>query len=272
MQAIVIRRHYDEVIASHYDFDPQSVLADSFDRAMDQIRRQRSESDKGPLAVLDLGVGTGLFLDKLRADIGWEIQPFGLDLSPKMIDIARTRIPDLVPAIDDAANLDNHFQSMSFDLICTHFITGFVPVTVLAPKIANKLERGGLWSFVGGARTGFPHLRRKAESLPFKKWLFGSSSLHFEDLVCNPIDQDEVVRTLKESGFTVCEAETFCPNLHFTNLKDFMEFAYYGGWLTPFVESMGLHRAGLLIRWFLNAFYFPTHDQHKIVLALARKD
>lgn len=272
MQANVIRRHYDEVIASHYDFDPQSVLADSYDRAIDQIRRQNNGRINGSLSVLDLGVGTGMFLEKLRGDVGWDIQPFGLDLSPKMIDIARARIPDLVPAVDDAANLDNHFQSMSFDLICTHFITGFVPLTVLAPKVANKLESGGLWSFVGGARTGFPHLQKKAASLPFKKCLFGFSSVHVEDLVCNPADRDEVVRTLKQSGFAICESEIFCPNLHFSNLKDFMEFAYYGGWLTPFVESMGLHRAGLFMRSFLNTFYFPTHDQHNIVLALARKD
>ena len=81
MQVNVIQRHYDEVIASHYDFDPQSVLADSFDRAIDQIRRHRNEIRADSIAVLDLGVGTGIFLEKLRADVGWEIQPFGLDLS-----------------------------------------------------------------------------------------------------------------------------------------------------------------------------------------------
>lgn len=272
MQANIIQRHYDEVIASHYDFDPQSVLADSFDRAIAQIRCQRSVSDDDPLTVLDLGVGTGLFLQKLRADLGWGIQPFGLDLSPKMIDIARTRIPDLVPAVDDAINLDNHFHSMSFDLICTHFITGFVPLAVLAPKIANKLERGGLWSFVGGARTGFPLLQKKAASLPFKKMLFGSATMQVEDFVCNPVDVNEVVHLLEDNGFTICESQTFCPNLYFSNLKDFMDFAYYGGWLTPFVEAIGLHRAGSFLRWYLNTFYFPTQDQHKIVLALARKD
>ena len=46
-------------------------------------------------------------------------------------------------AVDDAVNFDNRFQTMSFDLICTHFITGFVPLALFAPNIANKLKSGG---------------------------------------------------------------------------------------------------------------------------------
>jgi SAM-dependent methyltransferase len=272
MQATTIQRHYDEVIASHYDFDPQSVIGDSLGRAIAQIRRrQNTEAGAGPLNVLDVGMGTGIFLEKLRAEAGRDIQPYGLDISQKMIEIARTRIPDLTAAVDDAANLDDHFQSLSFDLICTHFITGFVPLSVLAPKIRSKLESPGFWSFVGGTKAGFPELQKKAASLPLKKWLFGGSNLDIDDLVYNPASQDEVVRTLEQHGFRICECETFSPDLHFNNFNDFMEFAYYGGWLTPFVESLALHKANRLIRKFLNTFYFPAHDQHNIVIALAQK-
>jgi SAM-dependent methyltransferase len=272
MQATTIQRHYDEVIASHYDFDPQSVIGDSLGKAIAQIRRCQSHAAGArPLNVLDVGLGTGLFLEKLRAGAARDIQPFGLDISPKMIEIARTRIPDLTAAVDDAANLDDHFQSLSFDLICTHFITGFVPLGVLAPKIRSKLESQGFWSFVGGTKAGFPVLQKKAASLPLKKWLFGGSKLEVDEVVCNPANQDEVVRTLEQHGFTVCECETFSPDLHFNNFNDFMEFAYYGGWLTPFVESLGLHKANRLIRKFLDTCYFPAHDQHNIVIVLARK-
>lgn len=272
MQANVIQRQYDEVIAPRYDFDPQSVIGDSLERAIEQIQRQkRAPSDDEPMTVLDLGVGTGRFLEKLRSRSLRPIQPYGLDISQKMIEVARRRIPDLVPAVDNAANLDDHFPSLSFDLICTHFITGFVPLGVLAPKVWGKLEGGGIWSFVGGTKAGFPDLQKKAATLPLKKWLFGGSPLNVDDRVCNPADQNEVVRTLEENGFTVCECETFCPNLHFNNFKDFMEFAYYGGWLTPFLEALGLHKANWTIRTLLNTFLFPMKDHHKIVLALAQK-
>jgi SAM-dependent methyltransferase len=272
MQATTVQRHYDEVIASHYDFDPQSVIGDSLGRAIDQIR-QRQSSGSGPksLSVLDLGVGTGLFLERLRVQAEWDIQPFGLDISQKMIEIACTRIPDLIATVDDAANLSDHFQNHFFDLICTHFITGFVPLDVLAPKIWHRLQSEGYWSIVAGTKAGFPHLQQKAASLPLKRWLFGGSKLNVDDLVCNPTSLEEVVCTLERKGFSVCECETFCPDLHFNNFDDFMRFAYYGGWLTPFIEALGLHKTNPLMRMLLNAFYFPARDQHNIVIALAQK-
>jgi SAM-dependent methyltransferase len=272
MQANVIQRQYDEVIAPRYDFDPQSVIGDSLKRAIEQIqRRERDEFEDGPMNVLDLGVGTGRFLEKLRSHSARPIRPYGLDISEKMIDVARRRVPDLSPAIDDAANLDHHFQTLAFDLICTHFITGFVPLGVLAPKVWGKLVGGGMWSFVGGTKAGFPNMQKKAAALPLKKWLFGGSKLEIDDHVCNPADQNEVACTLEENGFVVCECETFCPNLHFNNFNHFMEFAYYGGWLTPFLEALNLHKAGWMIRTLLNTFVFPAEDHHKIVIALARK-
>jgi ubiquinone/menaquinone biosynthesis C-methylase UbiE len=220
--------------------------------------------------VLDLGLGTGRFLEKLRAEAGLVIRPYGLDISQKMIDIARTRIPDLRPAVDDAANLDAHFEGLSFDLVCTHFITGFVPVEVLAPKIAARMEKGGLWSFVGGTKAGFPTLQKKAGQ-KFVKWLFRIKTLDVGSLVCNPADQSAVVAALEHSGFEVRECETFRPALGFKDFKEFLDFAYYGGWLTPFIEDLGLHRARPALRAVMNKFFFPVHDHHDIVVALARK-
>jgi SAM-dependent methyltransferase len=271
MQASVIQRQYDDIIASHYDFDPQSVIGDSLHRAIQQIERhERTAGTRSPLNVLDLGVGTGQFLARLRTHTGPRLQPFGLDISQKMIDIARTNVPGLAAIRDDAANLDNHFADVSFGLVCTHFITGFVPMSVLAPKILNKLESGGLWSFVGGTQSGFPVLQQKANS-KLVKWLFGIKGVEVGEFVCNPADQAEVAGTLQQAGFVVRECATFRPPLHFHDFKDFLEFAYYGGWLTPFVEALGLHRARPLIRAILNQFVFPVHDHHSIVIALAQK-
>jgi ubiquinone/menaquinone biosynthesis C-methylase UbiE len=267
----VIQRQYDEVIASRYDFDPQSVIGDSLDRAVAQIRRQqRYGLGDRPMNVLDLGIGTGRFLEKLRALPNLTIQPHGLDISQKMIDIAMTRIPDLVPAVDDATNLEAHFGSVLFDLVGTHFITGFVPMSLLAEKIYRKLDSGGFWSFVGGTKAGFPALQKKACSAPYK-WLLGIKTLDVGDFVCNPADQAEVERVLEDHGFRVCECETFTPPVEFRNFRQFMDFAYFGGWLTPFLESMGLHRASPVTRAVMNSIFFPLKDWHSIVIALAQK-
>ena len=68
-------------------------------------------------------MGTGMFL---KAFWPWRhhIEPFGLDLSARMIDCASRKIPGLTSAVDDAANFDAHFHDHLFDLISTHFITG----------------------------------------------------------------------------------------------------------------------------------------------------
>jgi SAM-dependent methyltransferase len=266
-----IQRQYDEVISPHYDRDPQSVIGDSLERAADQIQNRKVlGSNSARTRILDVGVGTGRFLAKLKALGGQRVQPFGLDLSEKMVDIARQKVPDLIAAVDDAANLAEHFPDQSFDLICTHFITGFVPMQLLAPKICERLDKGGYWSLVGGTKAGFPALQTKAQAKPLR-WLFGGRKLVIDDHVCNPADRTEVVQTLEENGFAVRECETFEPALNFRKFKDFMDFAYWGGWLTPFIEALGLHKANAMTRLMLNLFFFPVHDHHSIEIVLAQK-
>ena len=76
---------------------------------------------------------------------------------------------------------------------------------------------------------------------------------------------------LEQNGFSVRECETFRPCVRFKDFNAFLEFAYYGGWLTPFIEDLGLHKAKPLVRAMLNWFTFPTSDNHSIVIALAQK-
>jgi hypothetical protein len=187
-----------------------------------------------------------------------------------MIHVARSRLPDLVAAVDDAVHLETHFQPEVFDLISTHFITGFLPLGVLAPLIHKRLAEGGYWSFIGGTTAGFPALSSKMHS-PALRLLFKGKAPAVEELVCNPSGQEEVTRTLVANGFVIRQCETFTPSLHFANFAEFMEFAYWGGWLTPFIEALGLHRAGKTLRMLLNTFVFPIADQHNIVIALAQK-
>jgi SAM-dependent methyltransferase len=270
MKTCTIQRQYDEVIAPHYDLDPQSVTRDSLDRAADQLRRRLVGNGTGRLRVLDVGVGTGNFLAKLKELAGPRVEPYGLDLSEKMVEAARRKVPDLVAAVDDAANLDAHFPGRSFDLVCTHFITGFLPMDVLAPKIWGRLEVGGYWSFVGGTKAGFPALQAKANAKVLR-WLFGGQTVEVDSLVCNPAGRGEVVRTLEGNGFAVREEETFEPEIRFRHFQDFMDFGYRGGWLTPFVEALGLHQAKAPTRLMLNTFFFPVDDHHNIEIVLAQK-
>jgi ubiquinone/menaquinone biosynthesis C-methylase UbiE len=270
MQTNVIQRQYDEVIAEHYDLDTREVTGRSLDRALRQIRTETNwGAGEKPVQVLDLGLGTGSFLAKLRASVA-ALRPFGIDLSQRMVDIACAKVPDLTATVDDVANLDGHFPGQDFDLICTHYVTGFVPATVLAPKIWNRLTPGGYWSFVGGTKAGFPVLQKKTNTKA-ARLLFRGHFADVDDRVCNPADRAELLATLEGHGFDICQCETFRPRLDFKNLDEFLAFAYYGGWLTPFVEALGLHKVRGVKKAAINALFFPVTDHHTIEIVLARR-
>jgi SAM-dependent methyltransferase len=271
MSTATIHRAYNDVVASHYDLDPQGVIGRSLERAVQQLRGEDLfGATKEPFRVLDIGMGTGQFLGKLKDLAGDQIVPFGLDLAENMVEIARRKIPDLDAMVGDAAELDALFPGREFDCICTHFITGYVPMSVLGPKIAGRLRAGGYWSLVGGTKAAYPALQAKGDSKVLR-WLTGAGSREVDDTVLNPANLQEAVATMEAQGFEVRVGETFEPALEFNDFAQFMEFGYQGGWLTPLIEAMGLHRAGPLKRWFLNRLAFPVRDSHNIVIALGRK-
>jgi len=267
-----IQRQYNEVVAGYYDLDPQAVLGRSLDRAFEQLRDQYliGNGREGPLKVLDVGMGTGRFLARLKALDGDRIEPFGLDLSEKMVDCAHDRIPDLVAEVNDAAKLEECFVGESFDLLCTHFVTGYVPISFLAPKIWDRLEPGGYWSLVAGTKAGFPNLQARA-NIKIIRWLCRAGSRQLHELLLNPANPAAAVQTIAANGFQICVAESFQPDVEFPNFDVFMEFAYRGGWFTPIIETLGLNRARPMVRRLLSRLLFPVNDHHTIAIVLARK-
>ncbi len=95
MTTAAIHHAYNDVVASHYDRDPQGVIGRSLAYAMEQLSDQGflGGSAVEPRQVLDLGMGTGLFLGKLKALGGSEIVPYGLDLAQNMVENARGESP-----------------------------------------------------------------------------------------------------------------------------------------------------------------------------------
>jgi len=270
MSTETIHRAYNDVVSPYYDLDPQGVIGRSLDCAVGHLQKEAHlGASQEPFRVLDIGMGTGLFLGKLRELAGNQIVPFGLDLAENMVENARRRIPDLAAIVGDAALVDTYFPGQQFDCICTHFITGYVSMRVLAPKIASRLKAGGFWSLVGGTKSAYPGMQAKGNS-KLLRWLSGAGSRKVDETVLNPANLQEVDETMKAHGFEVCSGETLQPTLEFRDFDQFMEFAYRGGWLTPLIESLGLHRAGAMKRWLLDRLIFPVTDSHNIVVALGR--
>ena len=270
MSTTEVRHAYNDVVAEHYDLDPQGVIGAALDLGIAQMRERGLLDSAEPFDVLDIGMGTGLFLEKLTRAAGGRVVPHGIDLAENMLEVARRRIPGLEAVAGDASDLDSHFGDRQFDCICTHFVTGFVGMRVLAPQIARRLKPGGWWSLVGGTKAAYPALQAKGESRLLRR-LVGVGSRRMDDTVLNPADEREVAEVMGAHGLDVLRSETFEPALAFEDFDAFMEFGYRGGWLTPLIEGMGLHRAGPAKRWLLNRLLFPVREKHNIVIALGRK-
>jgi len=270
MEAAVIQRQYDEVISLQYDQDPQNTTANSLERALDHLVSLGFLDAALPrLRVLDVGMGTGMFLERLRSRSERRIEPFGLDISARMAEIARRKLPDLTVAIDDGANLGNHFNDEQFDLAASHFVTGFVPLEKLAAEVFAKLAPGGYWSYVGGTMGGYRELQKRATN-PLLKLFFGGRTPTLQGMIA-PADLTEVQTRLTAAGFEIVQSETWEPELQFPDFDTFIDYGYRGGWLTPFIEELNLHRAPRWQRMLLNALVFPVTDHHSIAMAVARK-
>lgn len=270
MESAVIQRQYDNIISCQYDQDPQNTTGKCLERALSHLEQEGLFTPVlTAMRVLDVGMGTGIFLEKLRRRSRRAIEPWGIDISEKMASMARKKLPDLVCEIDDGANLGSHFGGERFDLLATHFVTGFVPIEQIAPRIFEKLEAGGVWSFVGGTTAGYPELQRRAGH-PLLKLLFGSGRPELQGMIC-PKNEQDIVKVMSANGFEILTSETFEPALQFPDFAAFIEYGYHGGWLTPFIEEIGLHRAKRWQQAILNRLVFPVADHHSVVLAVARR-
>ena len=267
----IIKRQYNEIIAPKFDMDAKGIYASTYQKGITQIQKTNILKSQTPLKFLDVGIGTGSFLEQIFLLYESEINFFGIDISEKMLDIAKKKIPNLITIVDNAINLEHHYVGQSFDLICSHFVTGYVPMRELAPKVWNLLDEGAYWSWIGQTMASYPNLRKIEDSLASKLiyWISGNSI--DDDCVSSPQDRSEVIEILEENGFEICQIETFEPKIDFANLNDFLDFGYYNGWLTPFIEQMGIHQASKMLSLMINILLFPIHDNQSIEIALARK-
>ena len=102
------------------------------------------------------------------------------------------------------------------------------------------------------------------------KLLFGHGAPDLQGMIC-PNSERDIIEVLKKNGFEILMSETFEPELKFPDFASFIEYGYHGGWLTPFIEEIGLHKAKRWQQAILNRLVFPVVDHHSIVLAVARR-
>jgi S-adenosylmethionine-diacylgycerolhomoserine-N-methlytransferase len=163
-------RHYKKD-ASIYDFNRRFFLFGR-NRLIDQIGRTLN-----PSSILEIGCGTGVNLIKLNKLFpGARIT--GLDVSPEMLNVARTKIPRNANITLINEMFDQHTSLPTFDLILCSYTASTVPnLRLFLSAIATHLTDQGHFACVDfhSSRSGI-----------FERWISHSIPIRInfpEDLL-----------------------------------------------------------------------------------------
>lgn len=115
--------------SANKDFFSAGYLKEKYDQMAESYMESRSLFDNtnqlqklaslipSGAKVMDLGCGTGLPVAKFFADRGYEV--LGIDLSDKMIELARKNVPNATFSIKNIMQLD--FNENHFDMIVSFY-------------------------------------------------------------------------------------------------------------------------------------------------------
>lgn len=126
------RTAYDIVAASYAEMIPDTRYEAAVDLAM--VRHFVESLSQRPAAVLDAGCGTGRMIEYLSA-LDSDLVIAGSDLSPSMLEVARSAHPGLELVVGDNADLP--FDDERFDGVLAWYSTIHTPPHRLGPVFAE---------------------------------------------------------------------------------------------------------------------------------------
>lgn len=135
-------------------------------RLLNLLPESQSSRLTAPSAVqqwLDIGCGTGYFCEQLQQR--WpSAQGLGLDLAPGMLDVARTRCPQLSYICADAEHLplQDNSQDLVFSSLALQWCTDFSRVL---SEIKRVLKQGGILLFSSLADGSLLELRNSWQAV-----------------------------------------------------------------------------------------------------------
>lgn len=147
------RAYYDE-FSKQYEAQRRPNRKDGYHALLDDLEVELCERYARGLDVLECGCGTGLILERLAT---FARRAVGIDLSPGMLDLARSRGLDVTEGSVTALP----FEDASFDVTCSFKVLAHVPEIGRAlAEMARVTRPGGVilaefynpWSFRGLAK------------------------------------------------------------------------------------------------------------------------
>lgn len=191
------RAFYDR-IAGAYD-----LLSDASERAARLVGIEALDLKPGE-QVLELGCGTGNDLPTIASRVGSSGRVFGLDISPRMLDVAKGKLeknpPSAPIALKEGDARDLPYPDRTFDAVYCSFTLELFPAEDL-PRVLSEvrrvLRRPGRLGIVSMAVV------KPGTKASFLENTYIWCHRHFPHIVdCRPIDAEAI---LTSNGFRVVQ-------------------------------------------------------------------
>lgn len=270
-----LKAMYNKIAPNYITADQFGSISDSHAAAIWQIR-QENLGHRPHYKVLDLGVGNGAFLKKLKSCMP-KADFTGIDISGEMLHRARKALP--LTAIEASATEASHYlPPHSQDLVLAHFINAYIPIRTLFSEASLLTRANGHFSLITTTYESFPLAQRYlADFIAEGSILSKIIGHYYKAMVRNTMvasGRDELLHAFSQHHFKIVDHTRLEIPISIKNLDELAIFGIEGTWFLNSLSIRMLPKSFLLQRLrrlFEQIFTFPYHDTHIIDVVLARK-
>ncbi|MGH8520388.1 MAG: class I SAM-dependent DNA methyltransferase [Gammaproteobacteria bacterium] len=196
-----VEKYYD-LLASVYD---QATEASGSWNPPGIIYESIKEKISIYSSILDIGIGTGLSIDKIYYS-GIYKEIYGVDVSVKMLDVCKHKYPNTklthISSIVEIGSIGEYF-----DIVISSGTVEFVEdIDLLVQQVRRKQKKDGVFAFTYEPIIYFHPYQNDSRSLtvPDK-----SSSLYVQDFYTYRHEPHDVVKLLDKNNYTVTRDSEF---------------------------------------------------------------
>lgn len=226
--------------------------------------------------VLDLGVGDGAFLQKLKQQMP-QAEFTGIDVSKEMLKRAREALP-LTTIETSATEASKFLPHHSQDLVLAHFINAYIPINTLFNEARLLTRANGHFSIITTTYDSFPVAQQQLANFISQESLLSSIVGHYYKAIVKnttvAASEEELLHAFTNNQFKVLKHERLYIPITLNNIDELALFGIEGTWFLNSLSIRMLPKNFLiqrLKRLFSKIFTFPYQDTHIIDVVLAKK-
>lgn len=269
-----VKAIYNAIASQYATADCFGSITESHHTAIQQIKESIGEHP--PLSVLDLGVGDGAFLRKIKP-LFPAAELTGIDVSGEMLKRARADL--FLNTIEASAAEATHYLPLnSQDLILAHFINAYVPISILFKQAEMLTRKNGYFSMITTTYESFPIAQQHLADFIARESILSSIVGHYYKAVVKNTTvasgEEELLQALDQHQFKIIEHHRLHIPVTLNNIEELALFGIEGTWFLNSLSIRMLPRNFLLQRikhLFNKIFTFPYQDTHVIDIVLAQK-